>query len=86
MLVVWTIAEGLGYRQMTVFWRLRGLWKFILGRTTEWGVMERTGFQQQTPAQPGAQAALVSAAARSPATAAAAPVPVSRVHAGRLAG
>jgi cellulose synthase/poly-beta-1,6-N-acetylglucosamine synthase-like glycosyltransferase len=86
MLVVWTIAEGLGYRQMTVFWRLRGLWKFILGRTTEWGVMERTGFQQQTPAQPGAQAALVSAAARSPATAAAATVPVSRVHAGRLAG
>jgi hypothetical protein len=85
MLVVWTIAEGLGYRQMTVFWRLRGLWKFILGRT-EWGVMERTGFQQQTPAQPGAQAALVGAAMHSPATAAAPTIPVSRVQAGGLAG
>jgi cellulose synthase/poly-beta-1,6-N-acetylglucosamine synthase-like glycosyltransferase len=52
MLVVWTLAEGLGYRQMTVFWRLRGLWKFIRGRTTEWGVMERTGFQQQKPPVP----------------------------------
>jgi cellulose synthase/poly-beta-1,6-N-acetylglucosamine synthase-like glycosyltransferase len=51
MLVVWTLAEAFGYRQMTVFWRLRGLWKFMRGQT-EWGVQVRTGFQQQKPAGP----------------------------------
>jgi hypothetical protein len=39
------LLENLGYRQMTVFWRLRGLWKFVLGRK-EWDAMERKGFQK----------------------------------------
>lgn len=39
-----TLLENVGYRQLTVWWRLRGLWKFIRGRK-EWGVMERKGFQ-----------------------------------------
>lgn len=48
-LVVWCLLENLGYRQLTVFWRLRGLLNYWRGRT-EWGVMERAGFKQATPA------------------------------------
>jgi cellulose synthase/poly-beta-1,6-N-acetylglucosamine synthase-like glycosyltransferase len=45
LLFWWAMLENLGYRQMTVYWRLRGLWKFVLGRK-EWGAMERKGFQK----------------------------------------
>ncbi len=44
MLFWWALLENLGYRQMTVFWRLRGLWKFLRGRK-DWGAMERKGFK-----------------------------------------
>jgi len=44
MLFWWALLENLGYRQMTVYWRLRGLWKFLRGRK-DWGVMERKGFK-----------------------------------------
>ena len=37
------LLEGLGYRQMTAVWRLRGLIGFARGRR-EWGVMTRSGF------------------------------------------
>ena len=44
---VWLLAvsllEGLGYRQMTAVWRLRGLIGYLRGRR-EWGVMTRSGF------------------------------------------
>jgi cellulose synthase/poly-beta-1,6-N-acetylglucosamine synthase-like glycosyltransferase len=43
LLFWWALLENLGYRQLTVFWRLRGLWKFLRGRK-EWGTMERKGF------------------------------------------
>jgi cellulose synthase/poly-beta-1,6-N-acetylglucosamine synthase-like glycosyltransferase len=43
LLFWWTLIENLGYRQLTVYWRLRGLWKFLRGRK-EWGAMERKGF------------------------------------------
>ena len=43
LLFWWALMENLGYRQMTVYWRLRGLWKFLLGRK-DWGAMERKGF------------------------------------------
>jgi len=46
MLVPWTVLESLGYRQLTAYWRLRGLVKFLRGRT-DWGVMTRTGFAPQ---------------------------------------
>ncbi|MDQ2695509.1 MAG: glycosyltransferase family 2 protein [Pseudomonadota bacterium] len=46
LLLLWALLENLGYRQLTVFWRLRGLVRF-LRRRTEWGVMERRGFQRQ---------------------------------------
>lgn len=38
-----TLLENVGYRQLTVWWRLRGLWKFLRGRK-DWGSMERRGF------------------------------------------
>lgn len=44
LLFWWALIENLGYRQMTVYWRLRGLWKFLRGRK-DWGTMERKGFR-----------------------------------------
>ncbi|HEY6089670.1 MAG TPA: glycosyltransferase [Gemmatimonadaceae bacterium] len=43
LLFWWALMENLGYRQLTVYWRLRGLWKFMRGRK-DWGVMDRKGF------------------------------------------
>lgn len=48
LLFWWALLENLGYRQMTVYWRLRGLWKFLQGRK-DWGTMERKGFQAGAP-------------------------------------
>ena len=47
LLFWWALVENLGYRQMTVLWRLRGLWKFLRGRK-DWGAMERKGFRPVT--------------------------------------
>jgi cellulose synthase/poly-beta-1,6-N-acetylglucosamine synthase-like glycosyltransferase len=49
LLLLWALLENLGYRQLTVIWRLRALVKFVRGRT-EWGVMERRGFQARSGA------------------------------------
>jgi len=46
VLVPWAVLESLGYRQLTAYWRLRGLVKFLRG-CTDWGVMTRTGFAPQ---------------------------------------
>jgi cellulose synthase/poly-beta-1,6-N-acetylglucosamine synthase-like glycosyltransferase len=53
LLLVWALLENFGYRQLTVFWRLRGLVKFLRGRM-EWGAMEHRGFHQPsvTPRKP----------------------------------
>jgi cellulose synthase/poly-beta-1,6-N-acetylglucosamine synthase-like glycosyltransferase len=48
LLFWWALMENLGYRQMTVYWRLRGLAKFLMGRK-DWGTMERKGFQTSAP-------------------------------------
>ena len=50
MLFGWTLLENLGYRQLTVWWRLRGLWKYLRGRK-DWGAMDRRGFAPR-PAPP----------------------------------
>jgi cellulose synthase/poly-beta-1,6-N-acetylglucosamine synthase-like glycosyltransferase len=42
-LLGFALIENLGYRQLTVLWRLRGLVGFLRGRS-EWGAMERRGF------------------------------------------
>jgi len=47
LLFWWALLENMGYRQLTVYWRLRGLWKFIRGRK-ELGAMERKGFKPAT--------------------------------------
>jgi cellulose synthase/poly-beta-1,6-N-acetylglucosamine synthase-like glycosyltransferase len=47
----WAVVEGFGYRQLTTIWRLRGLVKFVRGRT-EWGVMTRTGFTGEIVSSP----------------------------------
>ena len=43
LLLLWVMLENLGYRQLTVIWRLLGLIKFVQGRK-DWGKMERVGF------------------------------------------
>jgi cellulose synthase/poly-beta-1,6-N-acetylglucosamine synthase-like glycosyltransferase len=47
LLFWWALVENLGYRQMTVYWRLRGIWKFLRGRK-DWGSMQRKGFRPVT--------------------------------------
>ncbi len=47
LLFAWMLMENLGYRQLTVFWRLAGMWKYLRGRK-EWGAMERRGFATST--------------------------------------
>lgn len=42
-LIRWALLENLGYRQLTVVWRLRGFVRFLLG-ITDWGPMPRHGF------------------------------------------
>ncbi len=49
VLIGWCLAENFGYRQLTVYWRLRGLYKFFAGKT-EWGTMERAGFKKPAAA------------------------------------
>jgi cellulose synthase/poly-beta-1,6-N-acetylglucosamine synthase-like glycosyltransferase len=48
-LIPWAIVESLGYRQLTVVWRIRGLWKYLRKRS-DWGAMTRTGFATSTGA------------------------------------
>lgn len=45
-LVLWAALEHFGYRQLTVWWRLRGLVSYLRG-ARGWGAMERRGFASQ---------------------------------------
>ena len=45
LLLFWGLLENLGYRQLTVVFRLRGLVRYLRGRT-DWGVMDRRGFHR----------------------------------------
>ena len=42
-MVFWTLLENLGYRQITVIWRIRGIIKYMR-KKKDWGAMTRTGF------------------------------------------
>lgn len=44
-LLAWILLENLGYRQVTVVWRLRGLIKYLRGKK-DWGSMERRGLSR----------------------------------------
>lgn len=48
-LIFWSMLEGLGYRQLTVIWRLRGIVRYLRGHN-EWGAMTRRGFRGAAPA------------------------------------
>jgi cellulose synthase/poly-beta-1,6-N-acetylglucosamine synthase-like glycosyltransferase len=45
MLAVFGVLENFGYRQLTTWWRLRGIIDFARGRGG-WGAMPRRGFQR----------------------------------------
>jgi cellulose synthase/poly-beta-1,6-N-acetylglucosamine synthase-like glycosyltransferase len=38
------ITESVGYRQLSTYWRLRGMWSKLRGATA-WGAMDRKGFR-----------------------------------------
>lgn len=52
VLFMWATLESLGYRQLTAYWRLRGMVKYLRG-STDWGVMTRTGFTVEDAADGG---------------------------------
>ncbi len=43
-LVLAAVVENLGYRQLTAWWRLEGLWAGLRRATHVWGTMTRLGF------------------------------------------
>ena len=45
------IAENVGYRQLSIYWRLRGMLSKLWGAHT-WGAMERKGFASPTADTP----------------------------------
>ena len=57
------VAENLGYRQLTVLWRVQGLFEFLRGHSG-WGTMERRGMGRGR----GAPAAVRLASAQAAAT------------------
>jgi cellulose synthase/poly-beta-1,6-N-acetylglucosamine synthase-like glycosyltransferase len=40
----YSIAENFGYRQLTVWWRLKGIWQHLTKRNLHWQSITRTGF------------------------------------------
>ena len=42
--LVASVLENVGYRQLTVWWRLEGWWASLRRKKQVWGVMTRTGF------------------------------------------
>ena len=51
------VFENLGYRQMTVLWRLEGWWASLRGKKQVWGVMTRTGFEEEAAREPPGRSA-----------------------------
>jgi hypothetical protein len=43
LLLVFSLVEYVGYRQIFLFWRLAATWNFFFGRIA-WRVSSRTGF------------------------------------------
>jgi hypothetical protein len=60
-LLFYAFAEAVGYRQMTVWFRLKAFWKMLRG-DQRWGVMRREGFgAAAAPPAPTAAARPVAA-------------------------
>ena len=45
-LIAVSFLENFGYRQLTVWWRVKGTWDYFRGKTA-WGKMERKGFAKK---------------------------------------
>jgi len=50
-LTLYGLLENFGYRQLTLWWRLRGSIDYLRGRA-DWGAMARQGFASKAPATP----------------------------------
>jgi cellulose synthase/poly-beta-1,6-N-acetylglucosamine synthase-like glycosyltransferase len=50
-LLVYAVLENFGYRQLTEWWRLVGVWEFVR-RKRGWGEMKRKGFAAALPVAP----------------------------------
>ncbi|HKS17466.1 MAG TPA: glycosyltransferase [Planctomycetota bacterium] len=53
----YSVAENFGYRQMTVWWRIKGIWQHFTRRQAKWGQMTRQGFGAPKPDKNAAFAA-----------------------------
>ncbi|MGI9648635.1 MAG: glycosyltransferase [Acidimicrobiia bacterium] len=53
-LLLIALVESFGYRQLTLIWRLQGLWSAARGKTS-WGAMERVGFDGAAPSESPAE-------------------------------
>ena len=47
-LLVYCVIENIGYRQLTIQWRLKGLWDYLRGNKS-WDKFERIGFGGEEP-------------------------------------
>ncbi|MCI0433866.1 MAG: glycosyltransferase family 2 protein [Gemmatimonadetes bacterium] len=54
VLIVASLLENVGYRQLTAWWRLRGLWQWARRKEAAWGAMVRTGSWQSASDGPRA--------------------------------
>jgi len=45
-LLVLAVVENFGYRQITVWWRIKAFWDYARG-VQSWGVMTRVGFKRK---------------------------------------
>ncbi len=45
ILFCFSVLENFGYRQLNVFWRLRGTWQWLRGKRGGWGDMQRTSME-----------------------------------------
>lgn len=48
------ILENFGYRQLNTWWRLIGLWRWLVQKEASWGAMKRKGVGHDAHAQPTA--------------------------------
>ena len=51
ILMVASLLENFGYRQMTAFWRFKGFIEYYMGKR-DWGKMEKEGFEQKKEEAP----------------------------------
>ena len=45
ILLAMGVIENFGYRQLTIWWRIKGMWDYFVRGMRSWGVMQRKGFE-----------------------------------------